>query len=317
MTVVVPAYNASRFLADTLQSAVTQTYANVSIVVIDDGSTDDTRDIALGFASRYPDLRVISTPNGGVAAARNRGTEEADGRFVAYLDADDLWHPTKLEKQVAALAACPAGSGWTSCYALYRQIDSDGLLICNGPEDQPSGDLFAAHLLHNCVGNGSNLMVERDAALAVGGFDSAFAQRGLGGVEDLDFQLKLLETGKMAAIHEYLVGYRCYPGNMSSAHRAMGLGLVKVIDTHSHNAKVPAKLGRRARTDARGAAIARLAKVRDWRTIARLLAEMAWSDPAGTLPALARRIEQSLVKVGLERRRGTPPAFASLDPRKS
>ena len=111
IAVVVPAYNAARTLARTLESALNQTHRALEVLVVDDGSSDGTAALAREFSERDSRLRVIVQPNGGVARARNRGIQEARAKYVAPLDADDLWHPTKLAKQLAVLSAAPAGTG--------------------------------------------------------------------------------------------------------------------------------------------------------------------------------------------------------------
>jgi glycosyltransferase involved in cell wall biosynthesis len=103
-SVVIPAYNAERFLERTMLSVLRQTYNNLEVIVIDDGSTDKTRLIAEAGATGDSRVRIISVPNGGVAKARNIGIQEANGEYVAFVDADDLWHPTKIDRQVTAMS---------------------------------------------------------------------------------------------------------------------------------------------------------------------------------------------------------------------
>jgi glycosyltransferase involved in cell wall biosynthesis len=100
----VPAYNGGRFLAEAVRSILEQTHAPTEVVVIDDGSTDRTAEVARSFG---PPVRYVYQDNAGPAAARNRGISEARGEFVAFLDADDRWHPDKLERQLARFAARP------------------------------------------------------------------------------------------------------------------------------------------------------------------------------------------------------------------
>ena len=122
VSIIVPAYNAERFIARTLRSALRQTYVTFEMIVIDDGSTDSTGAVARAFAQSDERVRVISVPNGGVAKARNIGISEAAGELVAFLDADDLWHPTKLERQMAALDEMKDAA---AVYTLSRDIDVD------------------------------------------------------------------------------------------------------------------------------------------------------------------------------------------------
>src|SRR5258705_7642709 len=103
VSVIVPSYYASRYISETLESFLSQTYRNFEVIVIDDGSKDNTPDIVADYARRDSRIRQVNQPNAGVGAARNRGLEEASGAFIAPLDADDVWYPQKLEKQVASL----------------------------------------------------------------------------------------------------------------------------------------------------------------------------------------------------------------------
>src|SRR4051794_3877496 len=105
VTVVVPAHNAAATLRQTLASIAAQTYRDLEIVVVDDGSTDDTSAIAAEFAHLDRRVRLVSQANAGVAAARNKGIALARGEYVAPVDADDLWEPTKIEKQVGVMTA--------------------------------------------------------------------------------------------------------------------------------------------------------------------------------------------------------------------
>jgi glycosyltransferase involved in cell wall biosynthesis len=230
VTVVIPAYNMEPYVEGTLLSAVRQTYRPLDVLLIDDGSTDRTREIAERIAARHGNVRVVSVANGGVAAARNLGIELADSLYVAFLDADDLWAPTKIERQVASLATHGHGEEWAGSYALYRLIDTHDRVLDNGPASHARGDFFDEHLVWNPLGNGSNLLVRRDAALAAGGFNPEYAKAGVGGCEDLEFQLKLLRRHKIELVREYLVGYRLHPAQMSADTVKMRLGRVAVIE---------------------------------------------------------------------------------------
>src|SRR5579864_8402353 len=124
VSVIIPAYNAERFLRYTLASAQAQTYEHVEIIVVDDGSTDSTVDIALAAAAADKRVRVLRQENLGVAAARNRALGESRGDFIAPLDADDVWHPQNLALQVAALKV--ARSTTAVSYAWSVVIDERG-----------------------------------------------------------------------------------------------------------------------------------------------------------------------------------------------
>ncbi|MBY5328485.1 glycosyltransferase family 2 protein [Rhizobium leguminosarum] len=227
VSVVIPAFNASTYIERTLRSAMRQTYAALEIVVVNDGSTDDTAKLVEQIVTSDSRIHLLSTPNRGVAAARNAGIEASSGRFVAFLDADDLWHPTKIEKQVNALKRLP--SHWAAVYTLHYIINEDDEIVRPGSSDVARGYIYARHLNVKYIGNGSALLVRRDVALAIGGFDSSYAAVGIGGCEDLDFELKLAARYFIEVVPERLVGYRKHPGSMSSDHLRMGKSALEVV----------------------------------------------------------------------------------------
>ncbi|MBY3066178.1 glycosyltransferase family 2 protein [Rhizobium laguerreae] len=227
VSVVIPAFNAFRYIERTLRSAGRQTYRNLEIIVINDGSTDDTAKVVEQVALEDSRIRLLSTPNRGVAAARNTGIQEAAGWFVAFLDADGLWHQTKIEKQVNALKCL--SPQWAAVYVLHYIINSHDEILRSCRPDVARGYIFARHLTFKYVGNGSALLVRRDVALEIGGFDSSYAAAGIGGCEDLDFELRLAARYHIEVVPERLVGYRQYPGNMSSNHLQMGRGALEVV----------------------------------------------------------------------------------------
>ncbi len=105
VSILIPAYNSEEWIADTLQSAIAQTWPRKEIIVVDDGSSDRTAEVARRFASN--EVSVVSKENGGAAAARNRALQLSQGDYIQWLDADDLLAPDKIEKQLAALGEVP------------------------------------------------------------------------------------------------------------------------------------------------------------------------------------------------------------------
>jgi glycosyltransferase involved in cell wall biosynthesis len=252
VTAVVPVYNVEQYVERSLNTALAQTYPALTVLAVDDGSTDGSLDVCRRLAASSPRLQVVSGPNRGVAAARNRGTELAQTEYVAYLDADDLWHPDKITRQVEALLRREQGGDWAACYCYYRLIDENDDVIRNGPSFEQRGAFFAEHLTRNQVGNGSSLLVRRDAALELGGFDSSYVRRGLGGCEDFDFQLKLLSRYKMELVPEHLVGYRQRGEQMSADHRRMGKAYIAVVEKFSARPGLSPSLRHQAIVAARG-----------------------------------------------------------------
>jgi glycosyltransferase involved in cell wall biosynthesis len=125
VSTIIPVHNRPRLLREAIESVLTQSYRPIEIVIVDDGSTDETPAVAAGFASRYPDIvRVLHIANAGPGAAREAGRALARGEFLQYLDSDDLLAPTKFETQVAALRACPecgTAYGHTRAYAIGQK----------------------------------------------------------------------------------------------------------------------------------------------------------------------------------------------------
>ncbi len=184
VSVVIPAYNAEKFIVQALDSLVAQTYPAVEVIVVDDGSRDATSDVV---ARAHPSVRCIRQPNGGASSARNRGVQEARGELVAFLDADDAWHPDKLRAQVALMRRHPdvllsrTGLSEVPLTTLAPFPDvADGL-----PEHRLIASLGPS-LLSPYFAT-STVMVRRQAFLDVGAFDTALKV-----AEDVDLYLRIL-----------------------------------------------------------------------------------------------------------------------------
>lgn len=318
VTVVIPAYNMEAFLGRALESALAQTYPQLELIVIDDGSTDGTRALAEGYAAHDNRIRVASVANGGVAAARNLGTRMATTPYVAYLDADDLWHPEKISRQVRALAAHGHESEWAGCYTLSRFIDVADRVLANGPSADERGDFFERHLYRNHLGNGSCLLVRREAVLEVGGFDPEHARRGLGGVEDYELQLKLLRRYKLEVVREFLVGYRVYRGQMSDDLVRMARAHVMTVDAALANCDLSAEERDRAKTYVRLVASYRELRAGEWQTAAAELAGTLARAPRVSLSLIGRMVANRFNRRRTvpERLAADPPPvdFAALEP---
>lgn len=213
VSVVIPAFNAAATLDQTLQSVRAQTHRCLDIIVVDDGSTDATAEIALSHASADPRIRLVRQANGGVAAARNAGVRLARGELVAPIDADDLWAPTKIERQVAALAANPEAM---LAYTWYACVNERGRIVGYGGRHGGEQDTLRAMCRTNLVGNGSGALMRKQAMLALGCYDESLRARGGQGCEDYKLYLGLAAMGPVVAVQDFLTGYRVSPHNMSS-----------------------------------------------------------------------------------------------------
>ncbi len=184
VSIVIPAYNAGDWIDQAIQSVLGQSYDNFEIVVVDDGSTDDTSTVV----QQYGDpVRYVWKENGGSASARNRGIAEAQGTYIAFLDADDVWHPAKLARQmdVHEQEASPAWS-----YTDVELIDTrSGALIHrkSAVREHPEGDVLDQLITGNFI-VASTVLVHRRVFDAVGRFDESSLHRIS---EDWDMWLRI------------------------------------------------------------------------------------------------------------------------------
>ncbi|CAN7220842.1 glycosyltransferase family A protein [Phenylobacterium sp. LjRoot225] len=213
VTVVIPAYNAQATLAETLESALAQNCRDIEVIVVDDGSSDQTVSIAEAYAARDRRVRLVGQANGGVARARNRGVAEARAAYVAPLDADDLWHPAKLERQLRTLQA--AGPNVGLVYSWTRLIDAEGRVTGAQPPSYAEGYVLHRHLAWNFVGNGSTPLIPTEL-LRRHPYDPALRDAHRGGGEDYLLQLLLAQRHIFACAPGFLTGYRKTARTMSS-----------------------------------------------------------------------------------------------------
>lgn len=227
VSVVVPAYDAAATIDVTLRSVRAQTYNHLEIIVVDDGSKDETAEIVQQHIALDARVRLIRQPNGGVASARNAGILDAHGDYIAPIDADDVWAPDKIARQVAAMKADP---NTTLCYTWYACLDPMWCITGYGGRQTDEGDVFHLMCKTNLVGNGSGAMMRKDTLVAVGLYDPTLRARGGQGCEDYKVYLSLAAMGKVAVIKEFLTGYRISPHNMSSDAAQMCRSHLLVLD---------------------------------------------------------------------------------------
>ncbi|MCJ2180064.1 glycosyltransferase family 2 protein [Novosphingobium album (ex Hu et al. 2023)] len=211
VTVVVPAYNAEQTIIRTLASIQAQTIGDLDIRVVDDGSEDATGQIIGSLQAQDPRIIGLRQENSGVATARNTGMAGALGRFVAFCDADDIWHPQKLERQLAALATDPAAG---LCYPWYRRIDMQDRVLPGSPAPLVEGRVLHRHLEWNFISNGSSVLVQTPLAQRTG-FEPGLRSAGNQGCEDYLFQLQIAQASRFVCVPAFLVGYRISTQSMS------------------------------------------------------------------------------------------------------
>jgi glycosyltransferase involved in cell wall biosynthesis len=219
VSVVVPAYNAAAFIEPTLCSLLSQTYPNMEIVVVDDGSEDETLERVQSMASRHHQIRVIRQRNAGVAAARNRGIQASHGELIAPVDADDIWFPFAVEKLAKCLLDATPQVG--VAYGWWVTIDADGLPDGGFHCSLIEGDVLSTLVCHNFLGNASSTMIRRDCIRRVGWYDSEFRALGAQGCEDWDLYLRIARHYQFRVVPKFLFGYRKFGSSMSSDFTSM------------------------------------------------------------------------------------------------
>jgi len=217
VSVVIPAYNAERYLGETLDSVLAQTYRDFEVVVVDDGSTDSTRDIVASYGEP---VRCIEQANAGPSAARNHGVREARGEAVAFVDSDDLWMPEKLAHQMPLFDA----EGRVGLvYSEAERMASDGSPIPTTRRTKPQGDVFLDLLVKNHCPT-SAVVVRRECFLAAGGFpeDMVWA-------EDWCLWLRIARRWQFRAVQEVLVRHRVHAGALTGKLSDAYLGAREVL----------------------------------------------------------------------------------------
>lgn len=274
VAVVVPAFDAQAFLGATLASVAAQTLAPSEVIVVDDGSRDAT-----AATARSAGAKVLTQTNAGPGAARNRGIAATDCEFIALLDADDLFAPTKLERQVAALAQAPAD---------VVAVCSDALVLGGARDGQRKAtravpaQLRLRDLLAGNPVIASSVVARRAALVAAGGFDE---DRDLIATEDYDLWLRMLAAGgSFLYLDEPLLQYRVSGNSLSSAARFLrGIDkiMAKVEVRHAGDAAVTRAAAERraqARLDAAWESLNRgaRAEARELLRGARRLVGVSW-----------------------------------------
>lgn len=212
VSVLMPVYNSAPYLAEAIESILLQTFRDYEFIIIDDGSTDGSRKIIENYVGKSSIINFISRDNKGISFTRNQLLSAARGKYIAWMDSDDISDKLRLEKQVNYLvnnASCVA----VGCMTEF--IDQDGLKICSWNTPIMHNEIDQSHL--NGKGGGivfpSSMMVSEMLHKA-GGFDNS-----LTGAEDLDVFLRLAELGEIENLEKVLYIYRQHLESISHASR--------------------------------------------------------------------------------------------------
>ncbi|HII40168.1 MAG TPA: glycosyltransferase [Thermoplasmata archaeon] len=205
VSVVIPVYNQETYLGAAIDSVFAQTFRDLEVVVVDDGSTDRTPDVVASYGSR---VRALRQPNAGNAAAFNRGVRASTGRWIAWLGSDDVWVPTKLERQVDAVRSRPAAG---LVYTDVVTMDAGGKALYTTEFPCPDErEACLRFLLRKNFINVSTALVRRDVFESLGPFDEKDWL-----CADYDMWLRVAERYDIVRVPEPLVWYRVHPGQLS------------------------------------------------------------------------------------------------------
>jgi glycosyltransferase involved in cell wall biosynthesis len=310
VSVIVPAFNSAWCVERTLASIAGQTYPNLEVIVVNDGSTDDTGSVVRSCIAGDGRFRLVDQDNRGLVGARNRGIEASRGAYIAPVDADDLWHPRYLATQIATLEKADPGTPFVFCYS-YWIDENDNVYPASAPARAPRAD-FIGLLRENAVGNGSSAVFRREKLLEVGGYDPTLKPRGALGGEDWKLSLLLTARQPAAVNPQFLVGYRRTAGSLSADPTNQTKSLLLVLsDIRKQFPLVPAHHYWAARTDFLMWLLPRWAESGKWAQFANYAALAFLCNPLWVLDKKARRNASSPLKMLIRRllpRPASPPA---------
>ena len=217
VSVIIPAYNSERYIAEAIDSVLQQDYPALEIIVVDDGSVDNTRNIVLSYGDK---VRLASQKNKGSAAARNLGIAKALGKYIAFLDADDVWHQHKIRLQIDELRK----SGYKMAYSSFirwhpdksgRYATPDTLFSIPNHPDTTSAKIVTgwtyADLLLDCIVWTSSVIVEKTEIEKAGLFDENLRKW-----QDYDLWLRLSQQIEMLGLEQPTALYRIHPDNITT-----------------------------------------------------------------------------------------------------
>lgn len=238
VSVIIPAYNADSFIAQTLESVLSQTYQNIEVLVVDDGSTDTTAEIVKSFAKKDSRVTLLQQSNSGVAVARNLAYLHSKGEYIAPIDADDIWYPQNLEKQIECLTKSEPFVGVV--YSWSVDINERGLLAGGFYNSTIEGEVHDALVYKYFIGNASSSLIRRTCFEKVGGYNCKFRLENAQGCEDWDLHLRIAQYYQFKVVPEYLVGYRQIASSMSCNYAAMAKGHSLIMaDVRRYHREVP------------------------------------------------------------------------------
>ncbi|MDZ7966767.1 MAG: glycosyltransferase [Nostoc sp. DedSLP03] len=206
ISVIIPTYNNEKTIKYTIESVLNQTFTDLELIVINDGSEDSTLEVVTKIQDSR--IKVFSYSNAGGNVSRNRGLHHAVGEFVSFLDADDLWTSDKLQSQLKALqenVTAKVAYSWTD------YIDENGQFLLSGKRINVNGNAYEKLLLNNFLENGSNPLIYKEALITLNGFDES-----LSAAQDWDMWLRLASNFDFICVPSVQILYRISANSVSS-----------------------------------------------------------------------------------------------------
>ena len=233
VSIIIPAFNAASVIAETLVSVMNQTFTDFEVLIVDDGSNDNTVDVAKTFCVADARFQLITSNHAGLSATRNIGIKQSRGEWIAFVDADDIWLPEKLARQMETVGersevdlSFTNYHFWDGTHVLRTRTFYEGMSAKNE---------ILPRLIERCTYLVSAVIVRADLFKRVGGFDVT-----LPCCEDWDLWLRMAESGMtVAGIETPLVHYRRWPGNMTKNRLAMSEYKVVVLERNARASRHP------------------------------------------------------------------------------
>lgn len=238
VSIVIATYNMGRYLPEALESALSQDYAHIEVRIVDDGSSDDTPQVLERWRAD-PRIHVHRQANAGQTRAKNQGIADSRGAFIAFLDADDVWLPGKLTRQMALFAMHPEVG---VVYSDYECMDAEGKPLPKGPTPMRRGRITAPLLIDNFVSFSSSI-VRRSCLDACGAFDESL-EMGI----DYELWLRLSAHYAFDFVPQATLRYRVWPGSMSKNFKKRYASAIRIMESFltRHPGVVEAQLVREA-----------------------------------------------------------------------
>jgi glycosyltransferase involved in cell wall biosynthesis len=295
VSVIIPCYKQAGFLTDAIESVLAQTHPHIEVIVVDDGSPDDTSDVA----SRYPGVRCIRQQNQGLSAARNTGIRESEGEFLVFLDADDRLTPKALESGVQHLRQCPSAA---FVAGKHRNISIDGSPLPTMQRPHIDRDHYVELLRANYIGCPASVMYRRVVFDDVHGFDTT-----VNPASDYDLYLRIARKFATSCHTDIVAEYRVHGDSMSNNHQLMSNHIARVLQSQLKEVSGNRRHEEACRTGIKfyqhhyrvTMLIDRMrssARKEDWRGALWNMLLLVWFDPRELEEALRRKVRLEILK---------------------